>query len=366
MNLIFLNSLSIGGTERKSVKLANEFVARGKRIGLAYLHDSADLLPEIDERVPTACLHRRGKFSVTAMRNCRRFIVRHDVSSVLCMNLYPLLYASLLKLVFPNQPLNVILAINTTEFERQRDRWFMFIYAPLIRRIDAVIYGCKYQMNLWQRKYDLPGVRSYVIYNGVDTDFYTRSGAPRDMRSELNIGDNFVVGCVGRMDPEKNQSVLLDVVARLNVDGRKIHIVLAGTGPERDRLQQLSVALGIAKQVHFLGRMHDVRSALATMDVFVLPSVSVETFSNAALEAMAMRLPVILSDIAGAAEMITDGEDGFLYKKNDVRRLADLLVRLDADRQLGRRLGQKARETVLARFNIERMIDDYESVLKDT
>jgi glycosyltransferase involved in cell wall biosynthesis len=141
--------------------------------------------------------------------------------------------------------------------------------------------------------------------------------------------------------------------------------VLAGTGPERDRLQQLSVALGIAKQVHFLGRMHDVRSALATMDVFVLPSVSVETFSNAALEAMAMRLPVILSDIAGAAEMITDGEDGFLYKKNDMQRLADLLVRLDADRQLGRRLGQRARETVLARFNIERMIDDYESVLND-
>ena len=121
--LILLSSLSVGGTEQKSVKLANEFVARGEAVCLAYLQGPAILLPEIDKRVPTASLHRSGRISLTALRNLRRFIAEHDISVVLCMNLYPLLYAALLKLFFAHRSLKIILAINTTEFGRKRGRW---------------------------------------------------------------------------------------------------------------------------------------------------------------------------------------------------------------------------------------------------
>jgi glycosyltransferase involved in cell wall biosynthesis len=362
--VILIDSLTVGGTEIKSVKLANELIARDKTVRLAYLEDTTTLLARVDKRVPTYCLHRKGKFSLTALRNLSQLITEHQVSVVLCMNQYPLLYAALLKLFLGHSSLKVILAINTTEFGRKRDRWFMFIYAPLIRRIEAVVFGCKYQMILWQRNYNLRGVRSRVIYNGIDTAYFRPNDAPESLRGELEIGKNFVIGCVGRLDPEKNQSVLLDVVAKLSRRSYRFDVLLVGAGPERLRLEGLSVDLGIREQVHFVGRMDDVRSALVTMDVFVLPSI--ETFSNAALEAMAMSLPVILNDIGGASEMVTDRDDGFLYEGCDLARLADLLVELESDRQLGKRIGQRARETVLSRFNIKRMIDDYESVLSDT
>jgi len=363
--LILLDALAVGGSETKSVRIVNELVTRGRSIHLAYLKGPAILLPKIDERVPTACLDRKGKFSFTALRNLRDFIERHDISVVMCMNLYPLLYAALLKLFSRHRSLKVILAINTTDFERKRDRWFMLIYAPLIRRIDAVIYGCKHQMNSWQRNYRLQGIRSEVIYNGVDSDFFDPAMSPGDLRQELGIESSFVIGCVGRLDPEKNQSALLKVVARLNCEAQRSDVVLVGTGPERERLEKLSQDLGIKERVHFLGRMDDVRKALATMDVFVLPSVSVETFSNAALEAMAMSLPVILSDVAGASEMIRDSDDGFLYERYDTAKLGNLLERLRIDPELGRRIGRKAGNRARSQFGILQMFDNYEALLSE-
>jgi glycosyltransferase involved in cell wall biosynthesis len=279
------------------------------------------------------------------------------------MNLYPFLYVASLKLFSSHRSLKVILAINTTEFERRRDHWFMLIYGPLIRRANAVVYGCQFQMKLWQRKYKLSRVRSIVIYNGVDSVVFDPASSPGDLRKELGIEDSFVIGSVGRLDPEKNQSVLLEVAARLHSDSQRIDVVLIGTGPERENLEKLSLDLGIRERVHFIGRMDDVRSALATFDVFVLPSKSVETFSNAALEAMSMSLPVILSDIAGASEMISDGDDGFLYDKSDTAKLESLLERVKNDAELRRRIGQRARIRARSQFSIERMFSDYENLL---
>ena len=156
---------------------------------------------------------------------------------------------------------------------------------------------------------------------------------------------------------------LLQAVARLFHDGTPIDVLIAGTGPDRSYLEREAEILGIRESVHFLGRLEDVREALAAMDVFVLPSRSVETFSNAALEAMAMALPCVLSKVGGAGEMVSDGVDGYLYERHDIIRLAELLQKLRGDPQLRRQIGTKARERVRSKFDISTMFDEYESVL---
>lgn len=363
--LILLSSLVAGGTESKSIKLANQLRTRGKGVSLAYLSGPNTLLGEIDEAVPRAFLHRRGKFSIKALRNLRDFVEEESSTVILCMNQYPLLYAAALKLFFSMRPLKVILAINTTEFERRRDRWFMYIYAPLMRRIEAVVFGCKYQETLWKNRYHMGSTPSRVIYNGVASDYFNPRLAREDLRLELGIAESFVIGSVGRLDREKNQSALLRAVAELSKDGQRADVLLVGSGPERNRLEREGRALGIGDKVHFLGRLEDVRPALAAMDVFVLPSKSVETFSNAALEAMAMSVPAVLSNIGGASEMIADGEDGFLFEKDDIIRLVEILRILGSDPQLRRTIGSRARETVCSRFGIERMFDEYEMLLAE-
>jgi glycosyltransferase involved in cell wall biosynthesis len=361
--LFLLTGLQLGGSEAKTVKIVNELAGRGRRVSLAYLQGPEHLLHEISDSVTTTCLQRKGKFSIRALKNLRRFVTDQDIDVIVCMNEYPLLYAAALRLSSAHGNVRVVLATNTTEFERRRDKLFMLLYSRLIRRIDGVIYGCEYQMRLWQKRYRLARVDSRVIYNGVSLEDFDRNRIDDDLRTEFALNDSFVIGCVGRLDREKNQTALLTVASRLGSASRRCDVLLVGAGPVRETLQRQARDLGIEDRVHFTGRMSDVRAALKSMDVFVLPSVAVETFSNAALEAMAMSVPAILSSIAGAPEMIVDGETGYLYEKNDLDRLSDLLIMLRDNEDLRTKVGHSARESVERRFSIERMFDAYDSLL---
>jgi glycosyltransferase involved in cell wall biosynthesis len=89
----------------------------------------------------------------------------------------------------------------------------------------------------------------------------------------------------------------------------------------------------------------------------------VETFSNAALEAMAMGLPVILSRIGGAAEMVEAGLNGFLYAPGDVTQLTGHIAALAGDEGLARRMGRAAMTRVQGCFGFSRMLDEYRNLL---
>jgi glycosyltransferase involved in cell wall biosynthesis len=116
--------------------------------------------------------------------------------------------------------------------------------------------------------------------------------------------------------------------------------------------------------VTFAGVQWDVKPWLAMMDVFVLPSTNVETFSNAALEAMAMQKPVILSRLGGADEMIRNGVDGYVV---DIGALSEalppLLHTLHEDRMLRERLARSARERVEQRFSMEAMLERFSELI---
>jgi UDP-glucose:(heptosyl)LPS alpha-1,3-glucosyltransferase len=103
------------------------------------------------------------------------------------------------------------------------------------------------------------------------------------------------------------------------------------------------VRLGVAGRVRFVGGVSDVRPFLAAADAFVLPTLY-DPFPNAALEAMAAGLPVVTSTKCGAAEVVREGESGFVRDALDIGGLADCLDRLDP--ATARRMGEAAREAV--------------------
>ena len=109
---------------------------------------------------------------------------------------------------------------------------------------------------------------------------------------------------------------------------------------------------------------HDVRPLLAACDTVALCSTAVETFSLAALEAMALGRPVVLSDIGGAAEMVRPGVEGFLFPAGDTAALVGRLAAL-ADADVRSPMGAAARETVLARFSEDAMVERYEALLQE-
>jgi glycosyltransferase involved in cell wall biosynthesis len=175
-------------------------------------------------------------------------------------------------------------------------------------------------------------------------------------------GTTVTIGSVGRLAPEKNYAALVDAVRGLRDGQRDVRLVLAGDGPMRDGILARAAQLGVQPHVTLLGELADVRPALRSMDLFALPSRG-ETFSNAALEAMASGLPVVMSGAGGGAEMIRDGIDGLIFDPADGSALGNALARLCADAGLRAQMGRSARQRAQETFGIEAMVDRYSQLI---
>lgn len=366
--LFVLSSLARGGSETKIVRLVNSLRASGVSTGVAYLNAPEDLRAEIDPAVPAWHLERRGKFSLAALGALRSIVARHKPSVLLAVNLYPALYIAGAVMGMTNRPRTVGL-INTSEF-RAGNRWLASLYRPLLRRFDRTVYGSESQRVYWQSVLRYPSERSQVLYNGVDPAHFVpdeTEARRHDERRRLGLPAHaFVVGTVGRLAPEKNQAVLINAVAELRRRGIEAFLLFIGDGAQRGELEQRAVAQGIRQHAIFAGQLSDVRPALCAMDVFVLPSTQVETFSNAALEAMAMGKAVVLSEIGGATEMVSNGVDGFTLDRAELNsRLAPLLAELHANVELRQRIARGARERVLREFSQSGMVAGYATLIAE-
>ena len=339
--LFVLNNLAVGGSERKVVRLANSLSARGMQIGIAYLNEPTTLLKDVQPQVGTYFLSRQGRFSLKASATLRRLIDDQRPRNVLSVNLYPSLYV-LTATRWARHKTRTIGLMNTTKMDGARLK--QSFYTRVLRHIDWTVYGCELQRDVWLAQDSPMRPRSSVIYNGVDISRFTPSRVGvAEQRAHYGIGENtFVVGSVGRLAREKNQLPLIDVVAELRAANADVHLMLVGDGPMRETLQRRAAEKGITSAVTFTGAMADVRVALKLFDVFVLPSLS-ETFSNAALEAMAMQVPVILTRTGGAGEMIEEGREGYIIDVEELpRRLPGLLNPLRTDHVLRTRMAAAA------------------------
>jgi len=132
----------------------------------------------------------------------------------------------------------------------------------------------------------------------------------------------------------------------------RARLLLAGDGPDRRSLERLATRLGLVDRVEFTGELpHDqVPQALARMDVFAMPSTW-EGFGVAALEAAAMELPVVASNVHGIPDVVENGLTGILIPPKDVRALSRALLRLLRDPDERRRMGRAGRDMVAARYD---------------
>jgi glycosyltransferase involved in cell wall biosynthesis len=360
--LFVLNSLAIGGSESKVVRLANSLQARGAQVGLAYLNEPYSLLKQIDPDIPAWHLARKGKLSIAAIASLRQLIVEQRSRTLVAVNSYPALYVLAATRWMRDRPRTIGL-VNTSVFA-PGERWRRSFYCRVLRSLDWTVYGCELQRTLLVPESNPMRARSCVIYNGVDLDRFSRSRDSSQIgrqRARLGIGqDSLIVGTVGRLAPEKNQLPLLDALARARKAGTDAHLLIVGDGAMRKMLEERAAVLGVSRHVTFTGTQTDVRPLLAVMDVFVLPSSSIETFSSAALEAMAMRIPVILARTGAAAEMINDGDEGFLLDVGELgERLPALLQTLARDQDSRRRMGAAALRRVERDFSWDAMVTGY-------
>ncbi|MBN1526077.1 MAG: glycosyltransferase family 4 protein [Candidatus Omnitrophica bacterium] len=188
----------------------------------------------------------------------------------------------------------------------------------------------------------MPGSKCAVIPLGVDISRLSASnGVSVDLRKELAIDDKTVlVGIIGRLVPVKNHIMFLSAAAgvRKRRPDLKAVFVIAGDGELSGVLKSFSNSIGLEDCVRFLGWRDDLAVLYKALDVVALTSLN-EGTPLALIEAMACSRPVIATDVGGVGDIVEDGANGILVKKNDLGGFVAGLIRLIESGELRHRLG---------------------------
>lgn len=205
-----------------------------------------------------------------------------------------------------------------------------------------------------------PPAKIELLGNGIDLQRFSRSGVSAAdvvaVKQELGIGvDDYVVGFVGRLVEEKGILELFEAVSILRRSHAIPTLKLLVIGPvdteKSDALSpQRAKDFGVDDQCIFAGLRQDMPPLYAAMDVFVLPSHR-EGFPRAPMEAAAMELPVVATDIRGCREVVVDGVTGALVGRKNAVALAAAIAMLHSDKGKAHAFGQQGRVLAERKFD---------------
>ena len=243
--------------------------------------------------------------------------------------------------------------------QRRAIRPFVHHYIALSRDLESYL----------EEKIRVPARRITRIINGVDVGLFrppetrSRGALPKDFASATDL----VIGTVGRLEPIKDQGTLvrafIELAERYPAHRERLRLVLVGDGSTRQDLQELLGDTGLAGQVWFAGSREDVPQLMQAMDVFVLPSLA-EGISNTIMEAMACGLPVVATDVGGNAELVMEGQSGFLVPRDDPSQMATALSSYLETPEIVEQQGQAARDRAEQAFSLAVMVDSYRRVYR--
>jgi glycosyltransferase involved in cell wall biosynthesis len=199
--------------------------------------------------------------------------------------------------------------------------------------------------------------RFVVTYNGLDFGLLEPTRSAAEVREELGLSTaEFVIGTAANLRPWKRVDRLLRAAHSM---GRSdVRVLVLGDGPDMPRLRRVVRDLDSEERVVFAGLRSHVGNDLQVMDAFCLPSDALESFGNAAVEAMGMGAPtIVFSDSPGLTEHIQSGRTGFIV--DDEAQLRDTLLELMADRDYARTIGEAGRLAVRERYRMDGATGNY-------
>ena len=254
-----------------------------------------------------------------------------------------------------------------------------FWYTPRIlaalratsRFVDRYVANSRAVSRVVQEKERVAEDRISVIYNGF-TPARKVGASTGDAGPLGTLGANRIIGIVANLRPIKRMDTLIAAFGAIHADFPDVRVAIVGdheSGQAAGVLEQLvnlANGAGVRDKLIFTGGVADAAPYIERFTVAVLCSES-EGFSNALIEYMHAGRPVVCTDAGGNTELVTDEVDGLVVPVGDAGALADRLARLLSDRDLARRLGEAARETIRLNYTHTRMTAEqmacYDAVL---
>ncbi len=201
-----------------------------------------------------------------------------------------------------------------------------------------------------------------VIHNAIDLTDKKRLPREEACRALGLDPERPIVGTLSRCEPQKGLTYLLAAAAELGQNGLLVQFVIVGEGPLLESLKREAQQRALEDRVHFLGWRDDIPRVLSCFDVFCQASLW-EQAPLALVEAMAMEVPVVATDVDGTSEIVAKNETGLLVPPKDPSSLAAALAEMLSDLERARAMGRAARRRVEERFSAATMVHHYEEFL---
>lgn len=223
---------------------------------------------------------------------------------------------------------------------RRGDRLYQRILAEekaTLQTVDKVIVFSKFMRDQLVSRF---GVSSgfVVIPNTAQPPAPTPSVTSRDLIT------------IGSLEPRKNQEFLLRVLAEARRRGRVYSLTVVGSGEDRERLEVLARALGVASHTHFLGRQYNAASLLSAHKLLVHGAL-IENLPITLIESLAAGVPILAPNVGGIPEIFDDGIEGRYWALTDVDASASMLIGLMEDDAMRMRMAHAAKERYSSKFD---------------
>jgi glycosyltransferase involved in cell wall biosynthesis len=277
--------------------------------------------------------------------------------------------------VFPMRirPLKVIYRIGGWTFNDPWPNWKKKLWV-ILEKVSAhwkdfVIVNCQSDFNQAKKLKIKPRQELVLVHNGLDVykiNLLQREEAKVKIfeRISKQWGKVFqvenIVGTIANFYPVKALEYFIETAQYFKNDDNIIFVII-GDGQERERLEAKIKNLGLDKKVFLLGQLANASQYLNAFDIFVLSSIK-EGFSWSLLEAMSTKLPVITTDVGAAREMIENGKNGFVVPIKNPAEIARHIKEIFANDRLRQELGIQAHQTVLFKFNLDKMVSQIENL----
>ena len=355
-----LSSFGVGGQERVALDLAIGQRARGHAVAAVSLAPAPDgaMADEFREHgIAVDRVAKRGGLDPTLVPRLALVLRRRGADVVHTHNPLPLIYGA------PAARVVGARAIHTKHGRNPGSRGQLLLRRAAARLVDAFVAVSDTTLAQAREQRYAPEAKLHVIPNGIRLDRYAPDLAARAaVRAELDLGDGWVVGTVGRLDANKNQAMLVRALApRLSAARR---LVIVGDGPGRADVEAEVARLPEPRWVVLTGRRMDVPRLVHAFDVFALSSAS-EGLPLVVPEAMAAGLPIVATAVGGIPSVVDEGSTGLLVPV-EAGALGAALEMLAAAPERARAMGRTAREVALARYSADRMVEAYLALYAST
>ena len=364
---IVFNGLYMGGAEKFGISLANKFVENGHATSIIFFKKmDSPLLEQINSNINIIYINRTSKYNFILHHQFNNALQSNQINKVIIIGLLPLFLSRVFAFTKKSN-IQYFLSLHSTIPASFKIFIENFIFLRFAKKTDKVLFICKNQQQFYYTKYKFKPVLNDVIYNGVDINYFkpgVKSPAI-DIKAKLQLKPtDKVIVLVATIRKEKGHTYAIEALKYLHThfpNKQHTHLIFIGGGNSEylQELQQLVNNNQLQHFVHFEGNQKEVRDYYSIADIFTLTSFSVETFSIAALEAMSFGIPLSLTNIGGAAEMVIENKNGLLSIAKNSTSIATTWANL-LDANLNK---QAIRDIAVANFSLPTMFTKYQATI---